>query len=540
MDVTTIHDNPGGRGQRKAKIRTLCIHVMNERGDYFRFVPAAERAENPFMTTKSTATAETLAFADATSLAGLVRSREKSAEEVLDHYLRRVERFNPALNAVILLRAEEARHQARRIDAAIAKGDPVGPLAGVPMTIKESIDWVGTPATRGSPVYRENFPQTDAVMVQRLKAAGAVIFGKTNVPLMLQDWQSYNVIYGTTNNPWDVTRGPGGSSGGSAAALAAGLTGLELGSDIGASIRNPAHYCGVFGHKPTYGIVPWQVAQLPGSHAPSDLVAFGPLARSARDLDLALGVIAGPTGLDAEGWSLTLPPPRKRALGEFRVAVMLENDCCAQDRVLTEKLAQAMSALAAAGLRVDFEARPSVDWRRAHHIYLMLLRSATGARVSDDVFARHLESAARRSSDDHSYRAYLDRAVIISHRDWWNLHNEREGMRLRWAEFFRDYDLLLCPTAASTAMPHDQEGERPERTIAVNGKREPTTDQLFWAGLPIMTNLPATAAPVGLAADGLPCGIQIIGPHLQDRTCIEFARLIEITLGGFSPPPGYA
>ena len=480
-----------------------------------------------------------LAFASALALAAKVRAGEVSSVDLLEHYLARVAKYNPALNAIVLLQADKARRQARAADRAKSSGEPCGPFHGVPMTIKESIDWQGSPSTRGSPAYRENVPDRDAVMVERMQRAGAVIFGKTNVPLLLQDWQTFNEIHGTTNNPWDASRTPGGSSGGSAAALAAGLTGLELGSDIGASVRNPAHYCGVFAHKPTYNVVPWQGAQIPGSFAPSDLVVFGPLARSALDLDVALQVLAGPAGLEAAGWSLALPPAAKRAPGDYRVAVMLESPCCAQDDILTRKLASAVEALARAGVRVDSKARPAVDWEHAHHIYLMLLRAATGARASDEAYARHVVCAAERRSDDRSYRAYLDRAATIGHREWWNLHNERERMRLVWAQFFGEYDLLLCPTASSTAFLHDQTGERPERTIAVNGRREPVTDQLFWAGLSSLVYLPATVAPVGLASDGLPCGIQIIGPHLQDRTCIEFARVVEEVLGGFIPPPGF-
>ena len=199
---------------------------------------------------------ENLAFAPALSLASKIRHKDMSARELLEFYLQRVEHYNPRLNAIIFRQDEKARQRADAADAALARGEVWGPLHGVPMTIKESFDWVGSPSTWGNPVYQHNYPQRDAVAVERLQTAGAIVFGKTNVPLMLVDWQSFNDVYGTTNNPWDLTRVPGGSSGGAAAALAAGLTGLELGGDIGGSIRNPAHYCGVFGHKPTYGIVP--------------------------------------------------------------------------------------------------------------------------------------------------------------------------------------------------------------------------------------------------------------------------------------------
>ena len=206
---------------------------------------------------------------------------------------------------------------------------------------------------------------------------------------------------------------------------------------------------------------------------------------------------------------------------------------------MTDQLQNAVDALARTGTQIDDKARPDIDLRRSHHVYLMLLRAATGTGVSDQQFASYLDSAARRAPDDWSYRAYVDRAVTLSHRDWWQLHNEREKMRLAWADFFREYDLFLCPTAASTAFPHDHEGERPERTIVVNGRRELTTDQLFWAGISGVVYLPASVAPVGHTCSQLPCGLQIVGAYLQDHTCIEFARLLEQELGGFTPPPGY-
>lgn len=482
---------------------------------------------------------DNLAFESALSLAGKIHHKEISALELLEFYLQRLEKYNPKLNAVIFMQSEAARQRAKAADAALVRGEILGPLHGVPMTIKESFDWIGSPSTWGNPVYKNNYPQRDAVAVERLQAAGAVVFGKTNVPLMLADWQSFNDIYGTTNNPWDLTRVPGGSSGGAAAALAAGLTGLELGSDIGASIRNPAHYCGVFGHKTTYGIVPWQGQGLPGAYAFLDIAVNGPLARSAADLACALDVLTGADEANASGWRPDLPTPRKRSLKDYKVAVMLTSPCCAQDDELTDQLQNAVDLLARTGMQIDDKARPDIDLRRSHHVYLMLLRAATGTGVSDQQFASHLESAAKRAADDWSYRAYVDRAVTLSHRDWWQLHSEREKMRQAWADFFREYDLFLCPTAASTAFPHDHEGERPERTIVVNGKRELTTDQLFWAGLSGVVYLPASVAPVGRTRSQLPCGLQIVGAYLQDHTCVEFARLLEQELGGFTPPPGY-
>jgi amidase len=480
---------------------------------------------------------EHVAFAPALALASKIRHKDISARELLELYLHRVEHYNPRLNAIIFRQDEQARQRADAADAALARGEVWGPLHGVPMTIKEHFDWVGSPSTRGNPAYQHHYPQRDAVAVERLQAAGAIVFGKTNVPLMLADWQSFNDVYGTTNNPWDLTRTPGGSSGGAAAALAAGLTGLELGGDVGGSLRNPAHYCGVFGHKPTYGLVPSQ--DRPGVYAPADMAVSGPLARSADDLAEALKVLAGAAGMDAQGWRLALPAPPKRALKDYKVAVMLTSPCCAQDDELTEQLQQAVDRLARAGVHVDDTTRPVLDLQRANHLFLLLLRAATGTGVSDQQFARHLASTEQRGAEDWSYRAYVDRGVTLSHRSWWQLHNEREQMRLAWADFFHDYDLFLCPAAASAAFPHDHAGERPERTIVVNGRREPTTDQLFWAGISGLVYLPATVAPVGLTRSGLPCGLQIVGAFLHDRTCIDFACLVAQELGGFTPPPGY-
>ena len=493
--------------------------------------------------------------------------------------------------------------------------------------------------------------------MDRLLGAGVVLFGKTNVPLYLGDWQSFNAIYGTTNNPWDASRSPGGSSGGSAAALAAGLTGLEAGSDIGSSIRNPAHFCGVFGHKPTWGIVPRAGQALPWQGAPVDIDVVGPLARSTDDLALALSAMAGPDAIEAVGWQLRLTPPKQKRLRDFKVALMLDApgfpvDREAQDRLVAlgdflrgqkvkvddrarpaidtaeawsvyvqllrsatsdrqsdadfdknaaiarglsaDDLAIALSAMAgpdaieAAGwqlrlrpprqkrlrdfkvalmldaqeipvdrevkdrlqaladflgrqkVKVDDRARPAIDTGEAFRIYVRLLRAATSDRQSDADFDKNVGSARALSPADESYNARALRAAVLPHRDWLAANETRHRMRLAWAEFFTTYDLLLCPVAGTAAFPHDQKGERHERTLTVNGKRVPVTDHLFWAGYTGASYLPSTAAPCGFTPGGLPVGVQIVGPQYGDLTCLAFAQLLERDFQAFVPPSGYA
>ena len=480
-----------------------------------------------------------ITLAPATELAQQVKRKKISAVELLELHLQRYRQHNPIINAVIFTQIDHAYEQAQAADKALALGKKTGPLHGVPMTIKDSYDWVGSPSTWGIPEMADNYPEVNAVAVQRLLEAGAIIYGKSNIPLKLSDCQSFNDIYGTTNNPWDPTRTPGGSSGGAAAALATGMASLEIGSDIGGSIRNPAHFCGVYGHKPTMGIVPLQGHLLPGGTAYKDISVGGPLARSAGDLKLALDILAGTTGELEKAWQFQLPPSRKSKLSDFKVGVLMESPVCAQDEQLTEQLLDTVAALEKAGVQTDYTADPGFDWHRYWEVYLLLLRATTSASYSDEEFEFHRQSAATRKSDDTRYRAYLDRGITIRHRDWWALHDEREQMRLRWRAYFEDYDLLLCPTAASAAFIHDHLGERPDRTIDINGQQELVVDQLFWGGLSGMVYLPSTVAPAGLTRAGLPCGLQLIAPYLEDNTAIHFAQLMEDVVGGFQSPPGY-
>jgi amidase len=476
-------------------------------------------------------------FRSATQLAGDIKRKKIGCVELLDLYLARVQKYDGALNAIVVRDFDRARTRAKTLDR--ARGAK-GPLHGVPMTIKESYDVAGLPTTWGVPAYKDRIATKNALVVDRLLDAGAVLFGKTNVPLYLADWQSFNAIYGTTNNPWDVTRAPGGSSGGSAAALAAGLTGLEAGSDIGSSIRNPAHFCGVYGHKPTWGIVPRHGQALPWQGAPVDIDVVGPLARSSDDLALALAIMGGPDAIEAPGWQLKLKPPRQKRLRDYKVALMLDAPAIAVDREVQDRLQALADFLRREKARVDERARPAIDTDEAFRVYTTLLRSATSDRQSDADFEKNVGIARALAPDDESYYARSMRSAVLSHRDWLAANEARHRMRLAWAEFFTTYDLLLCPVASTAAFPHDQQGERYERTLIVNGTRVPVTDHLFWAGYSGVSYLPSTAAPCGFTPGGLPVGVQIVGPQYGDLTCLAFAKLLEREFQGFVPPPGFA
>jgi amidase len=480
-----------------------------------------------------------LAFCSAIELAKMIRDGKVSSSELLDLYLSRIEKYNPQLNAVITLDIERARQQARLADQARFKGEKLGPLHGLPVTIKDALETAGVRTTCGAPRLRDHIPQTDAVAVQRYKKAGAIVFGKTNVPLFCSDFQSYNDIFGTTRNPWDPGRTPGGSSGGAAAALAAGLTGLELGSDIAGSIRTPACWSGVYGHKPSYGIVPQKghIPPPPGIVAEGDLGVIGPLARSASDLMLALEIVAGPDAMESIGWSLNLPAPRAGALRQYRVAAWIDDTAMDVDHQVQERLHAAVEVLRADGVSVDERARPAVDMSQAFSTFqaLMIPLMASGFPLS---VYESLEKQAR-SEDPRSERGAYARYVTATHRRWLSANAKRAAYRVQWAEFFKRYDVLLCPVISVPAIAHDSERPQLDRTITINGKSIPYRASQYWTGLITLAHLPATSAPIGRTREGLPVGIQIVGPYLEDRTPIDFADKLSKLIGGFEPPPGY-
>jgi len=480
-------------------------------------------------------------FASAVALLGALDDGEISARELLEVYLERIGKLNPALNAVVTLDEEGARAAAAAADEARAGGRAHGrPLLGLPVTVKDSLETAGLRTTAGARELAGHLPLTDAPAVARLRAAGAVIAGKTNLPSWAADVQTTNPLFGTTANPWDPARSPGGSSGGSAAALAAGLSALELGSDIGGSVRVPAHWCGVAGHKPSWGVIPSRghIPPPPGSLAPTDLAVVGPLARSAADLVLAFDVLAGPDHGDAVGWRLELPRPRHDRLDGYRVAVWFDDPDCPLAGEVRDVLEAAVASLAGAGALVagQGDAPPPVTLAGQARPYQRLLQAVMGAGLPDGLFADLVAVAEGAGPGDDDPHVRFARDVTARMRDWHPANEERHRTRARWAGFFRHHDVLLTPVAPTVAIPHDHR-PIPERHLMVDGQRRPYWDVILWPSLANFAGLPATVVPAGLAESGLPVGIQILGPYLEDRTTLAFAALVETVLGGFRRPP---
>jgi len=487
-----------------------------------------------------------LAFQSTTDLANAIKSRSIQSAELLELYIERMQRHNPKINAIVTTDLDSARKRAHAADKALANGESWGALHGLPMTIKDSFEVVGMPCTSGSPDLKDYQPAKNAVAVQRLLDEGAVIFGKTNLPLFAMDFQSYNEVYGQTNNPWNRDMVPGGSSGGAAAALAAGLTGLELGSDIGGSIRNPAHFCGVFGHKPTFGIVPLSghipppPGTFPGEYTmDADIAVAGPMARSAKDLDLVLGLITAPKGPQNPAWKIELPAARKKDLKDYKIGLWLGDPAFPTDIIVLDCLQNAVDNLVKAGARIE-ENRPDIDFVRSHEIYHQLLSATTSAGLPQKLIDGMMEGAKNLSDEDRGELAVNIRGATMLHRNWLFLDYARTMMRETWSNYFKEFDILLCPAVSVTAFPHDHTEDFFARKLVVNGEKRPYfATAVAWAGLTGMVYLPSTIAPVGLAKNGLPVGIQVVAPYLADRTAIHFAELIEDTVGGFSPPPDF-
>jgi amidase len=480
-------------------------------------------------------------YRSAFGLAEDIKAGKLSAVSVLEFFLDRVERLNDGINAVVALDTDQALARALEADRAAAAGEDWGPLHGVPMTIKDAWCTQGLVTTGGIPERQDFVPGQNAIAVQRLVDAGAIIFGKTNVPFMSADLQSFNDIYGASNNPWNTERTCGGSSGGAAAALAAGLTPLELGSDIGGSIRTPSHFNGVFGHKSSYKLITKRGHLPPGDTVLSeaDLSCAGPLATCVDDLEQALALLVGPAPDITEHAVSALPTPSFRDASHLRVAVWANDDFCPVDTAIAEHIESAARTLESLGAHVDRKARPAVDPTANHINYTQLLLAVVGANMPDEVRQMAHDMVAAADPADMSEPLLQMRGISLSHRDWMAQNEIRQRTRVAWEAFFRDYDVLLCPCAHVPAFEHDHHPDMQTRRIAVNGEERPYTEIMKWAGLTLNAYLPATAVPLGTTSDGLPVGMQIASRYLGDRTTLAVARLLETHHRAFVPPPGY-
>jgi len=456
-------------------------------------------------------------YATASDLAADLRAGRISSVQLLNRSIQRIETFDTRINAVIARDFDRARTAAVAADAALARGERL-PLLGVPVTVKEAFNVAGLPTTWGVPGTEKLPVAEDAVLVRRLKAAGAIVIGKTNVAMHLADWQSSNPLFGTTNNPWDVNRTPGGSSGGGAAALAAGYVSLEFGSDLAGSLRVPAHCCGVFAHKPSHGLVPMRGCAPPGAPVLSvggniDLGVLGPMARSATDLALALDVIAGPDDADAVAYRLAQPPARQTALEAFRVLVLDEHPMVPTSNAVRASLRRMGDNLVRAGCRVERASPLLPDLELVASLWAQLMWALISADIPGD-------------------------AAGISHRDWIHADRARMGIAHQWRDFFQQWDVIVCPVMPTPTFLHDH-GDIETRRLRVDDREIPYKDQSAWSSIATLTGLPSTAMPIGPSEDGLPIGMQIIGPRLEDRTTIAFAQAVEREFGGFVAPPGF-
>jgi amidase len=479
-------------------------------------------------------------FATATELSAALKAKKVSAVELAQDVIGRIERHDARINAVCVRDFTRGLEAARAADAARARGESKL-LLGLPMTVKESYNVGGLPTTWGFPAQKDFTPPEDALSISRVKAAGGVILGKTNVPLALGDWQSYNDIYGTTNNPFDLARTPGGSSGGSSAALAAGYGPLSLGSDIGGSLRVPAFHCGVYAHKPTFALVPSRghtSPPLPPLPFDRDLAVIGPMARSAADLSLLLDVIAGPDPIEAgTAYRLALPPPRHGELNRFRVLLIDTDPVLPTDAAVRAAIGRLAANLGKAGVAVERSSPLLPDFAASTRLYMRMLLSFLAASFQPEIYAGARDAAAKLAADDNSLAAERLRGIVLSHRDWLMAAGGRTRLRARWRELFKSFDAVICPVMPTPAFPHNHSADQEQRRIEIDGRKYPYLDQLAWPGIATLPGLPATAIPIGLSPQGLPVGVQIVGPWLEDRTPLKLAELIEREFGGFVAPP---
>jgi len=475
--------------------------------------------------------------ATASELVAALASGELSSRELLEAHIERYEKWNRDINVVVATDLGRARERAAAADEAFAAGESWGPLHGLPVTVKDSFETEGLVTTAGAPELAGHVPQRDADAVANLKAAGAIVWGKTNLPLYAGDWQSYNDVYGLSRNPWDRGRTVGGSSGGAAAAVAAGITALELGSDIGGSIRVPSHFNGTFGHKPTWASIPGRghIPGPPGTLSEADLAVEGPIGRSAADLELALDVLTGGGFGGLPNARLPAARPSAITLEGCRIGLWLDDAACPVSKQTARLLTDAAEALEGVGATLVPDAHTRTPLAETDKVYRMLLNAVMAPGLPKHVIEAVVARAQGLDADDPA--ALFAKSLTLTHTEWLRLNEKRARIKAEWQALFELVDVVLAPIAPVPAFPHDTERPFEQRTLDVDGEERPYDCMLVWPGLATLPLLPATAVPVGRTDEGLPVGLQIVGAPWEDRTCIAVAGHIEGILGGFTPPP---
>lgn len=467
-----------------------------------------------------------------------------SSEQLVTALLARIREHNPAINAIVTLDETQALAQARKADQQRATGSATGPLHGLPLTLKDTWEVAGMACTAGARALQEHRPARHADVAQRLEDAGAIILGKTNVPVYATDLQSYNKLFGVTNNPYSADHTPGGSSGGAAAALAAGMTPLEVGSDLAGSIRIPAHFCGIFGHKPSRSLVSFRghIPGAPGTQSQPDLAEGGALARNAQDLELLLKVIAGPRPVDGRCWQLEMAPSQLSTLEQARVGLWLEDPLCPVEKELTDGYRALSATLANQGALVSEVSHPLLNLKRILPVYFNLMGSLMSTSLKP-AQRRQMKWMARLEKWLTLFgptTAFMGEYGIGANQpayQWMAMSEVREKMRAEIETLFQEADVLLAPITPTAAIAHDHSQPVFKRRITVNGQPRAYMDQFCWIALATLLGLPATSVPIGRTKEGLPFNVQIIGAPGMDLTTIGFARLLEEAgLAGFQVP----
>jgi len=467
-----------------------------------------------------------------------INNKEISSQELLEIQLEHISEHNASINAVITINEDLALKKAIEADEAMQKGENWGPLHGLPITMKDAYEVKDIISTGGSVKWKDHIPASNAVVADRLQQAGAIVFGKTNVPLLSGDWQSYNELYGVTNNPWNTHKTPGGSSGGSAAAVSMGFSSLEVGSDIGGSVRVPAHFCGVYGLKPSYGLIPLlgHLPPPPGILSHQDTLSVaGPIARSPKDIQIALSVLAGTSPLEQKGWKLDLPPARHQKIKDFRVAIWPNDPFCNVENAISDAIEGFANQIGKLGATVQ-ETNPGVSLQMNDDIYWNMSMPIIASGFPKSTLEKMKEFLRNSDPNDTNLRVRHARAALLKHKSWLSFNERRLHIKAMWEEFFASFDVLICPVVFTTAFDHNHEPDMYNRTITVDGVDRKYFELTVWPSVATLPQLPSVAIPIGQNAEGLPIGVQVIGPYLEDYTPIAFAQAIEGVCSGYTPP----